>query len=433
MATNKAFWSNVLPSMAAFAFSGLYTIVDGFFIGQNIGDYGIAAVNIAYPITALIQAVGTGIGMAGAIWIAISVGENDEHKKNKFLGNTFVLLALFSLCTTVALTLLYRPLLSFFGAESTIFQYAADYLRIIVWGTAFQLCSVGLLPIIRNLGGAFVAMLAMIAGFISNILGDWYFTSVLQWGTAGAALATVLGQLIALLPCIAFLIYRRKLLQGVDLRLSRGCVGKICATALAPFGSILSPMLVIVVMNKAALAYGGETEVACYAVISYVIAMANLLMQGIGDGVQPLIGRAYGSGEAATLKSLQKKAFALAIFTVAVCILLFFVSTGIVPVIFGASNAVASLYNKVLPYFLAGMLFVPVFKITSCYFYATGKMKLAYMLIYLEPTLIALLAGGALPLLLGIRGVWMAVPATQLLIAATSIVLLSVNRKTMDI
>lgn len=102
MATNKAFWSNVLPSMAAFAFSGLYTIVDGFFIGQNIGDYGIAAVNIAYPITALIQAVGTGIGMAGAIWIAISVGENDEHKKNKFLGNTFVLLALFSLCTTVA-------------------------------------------------------------------------------------------------------------------------------------------------------------------------------------------------------------------------------------------------------------------------------------------------------------------------------------------
>ena len=429
MATNKAFWSNVLPSMAAFAFSGLYTIVDGFFIGQNIGDYGIAAVNIAYPITALIQAIGTGVGMAGAIWIAISVGENNEQKKNKFLGNTFILLALFSLCTTVMLTLLYRPLLSFFGAEGIILQYAADYLRIIVWGAAFQLCSVGLLPIIRNFGGAFVAMVAMIAGFVSNILGDWYFTSVLQWGTAGAAFATVLGQLIALLPCIAFLIRKRKLLQGAVLRLSRSCVRKICTTALAPFGSILSPMLVIIVMNKAAMAYGGENEVACYAVISYVIAMANLLMQGIGDGVQPLIGRAYGSGEATSLNGLQKRAFALGISTAAVCMLAFFASAGIIPTVFGASETVAMQYKEVLPYFLSGLLFVPVFKITSCYLYATGKIKLAYLLIYLEPILIALLAGGALPLLLGIQGVWMAVPITQLLIAAMSIVLLIVNTK----
>lgn len=163
MKTKKAFWSNVLPSMAAFAFSGLYTIVDGFFIGQNIGDYGIAAVNIAYPITAFIQAVGTGIGMGGAIWMAISSRESDNKKKNLYLGNTFVLLAVLSIIVTVILSITYRSLLLFFGAEGTILEYAADYLKIIVLGTIFQLCSVGLVPIIRNLNGSFVAMIAMIS------------------------------------------------------------------------------------------------------------------------------------------------------------------------------------------------------------------------------------------------------------------------------
>lgn len=421
MTTKKAFWSNVLPSMAAFAFSGLYTIVDGFFVGQNIGDYGIAAVNIAYPITALIQAIGTGIGMGGAIWMAISSGESDNKKKNIYLGNTFLLLAIMSVIVTILLTLIYRPLLVLFGADGTILEYAADYLRVIVLGTTFQLCSVGLVPIIRNFDGAFVAMIAMIAGFVSNILGDWLFTTVLQMGTAGAALATVLGQMIALLPCLIFMFQKRSLIRNAVLRPAYQSIRKICVTTLAPFGSILSPMIVIVVMNKAALTYGGELEVACYAVISYVIAMANLLMQGIGDGVQPLLGRAYGSGEKATLEELKKRAYCLAFLTAAICIVGFYISISVVPIIFGASYEVAEMYKKVLPFFLVGLIFIPLIKVTNCYLYATDKIKLSYFLIYLEPITVALLAAIILPAFWGIQGVWMAIPMTQFLLSVISI------------
>lgn len=429
MEIRKAFWKNVLPSMAAFAFSGLYTIVDGFFIGQNIGDYGIAAVNIAYPVTSLIQAAGTGIGMAGAIWIAISSGENNQEKKNRFLGNTFVLLAFSSVFLTLLLSAVYVPLLHFFGAEGIILDYAADYLRIIVLGTAFQLCSVGLLPVIRNFGGAYTAMAAMILGFVSNIAGDWYFTAVLQWGTAGAALATVMGQLISLLPCLLFLLRRRKLFSGANGKLSGNCAGKIASTALAPFGSILSPMIVIIIMNKAALTYGGETEVACYAVISYVAAMANLLLQGIGDGVQPLIGRAYGSRDTASLRSLRAKAYMLSLFTTILCIAALTGARDLIPSVFGASESVSVMYPRVLSFFLLGLLFAPVSKITSCYLYATGNIGTAYLLIYLEPALTALLAGGILPFIWGMQGVWLAVPAAQLFIALVSIMIL-ITRKT---
>lgn len=424
MSIKKQFWRNILPSMAAFAFSGLYTIVDGFFVGQNIGNNGIASVNVAYPIAAFIQAAGTGIGMAGAIWIAISCGEHNEKKKNEYLGNTFLLLILFSIVLTILLSVLYRPLLIAFGARGTIFDYASDYLKIIVLGTAFQLCAVGLLPIIRNFGGAMVAMLAMILGFSSNVIGDWYFTSVLKWGTAGAAGATVLGQMISLIPCILFLIYKRELFRAAKLRFSGKCIKKICLTALAPFGSTISPMLVIIIMNKAALTFGGETEVACYAVISYVIAVAYLLLQGIGDGIQPLIGRYYGSNDFGSLNVLKRMAYAVSVGTTICCIFVFIASRSAVPYLFGASASVSVMYQEVLPYFIIGLLFVSIFKISSCYLYATSKIRLAYTLIYLEPLLVAILAGGVLPRLWQMNGVWMAIPAAQLSVALLSIIFL---------
>ncbi|MBS4785554.1 MAG: hypothetical protein KH009_05525 [Clostridiales bacterium] len=428
MTVKKAFWSNVMPSMAAFVFSGLYTIVDGFFIGQNVGDYGIAAVNIAYPVTAFIQAIGSGIGMGGAIWMTISSGEPDHTRENTYLGNTFTLLAVSSIIVTSLLLAVYHPVLLFFGAEGAILDYASDYLQIIALGTTFQLCSVGLMPVIRNLSGSFVAMTAMIAGFVSNILGDWLFTSVFQMGTAGAALATVMGQLIALLPCLIFLARIRSRVHGAVLRPAWQCIRRICATAVAPFGSILSPMIVIVVMNKAALTYGGELEVACYAVISYIISIATLLMQGIGDGVQPLLSRAYGSEESAALSSLKKRAYGLAFFTCILCIGVFHASTALVPVVFGASPEVALMYREVLPYFLISLLFLPLVKVTGCCLYATNQIRLSYLLIYMEPVTVALLAGGILPLFWGIQGVWIAVPATQILLSAMSGALLLAER-----
>lgn len=88
----RRFIGAVLPSMLAFAFSGLYTIVDGFFIGRNIGDIGLAAVNIAYPLAALVQAVGTGIGMGGAVWISLYRGKGDREREEECLGNTLTTL-----------------------------------------------------------------------------------------------------------------------------------------------------------------------------------------------------------------------------------------------------------------------------------------------------------------------------------------------------
>ena len=214
----KRFFAHVLPAMLAFLFSGLYTIVDGFFIGQNMGDVGLAAINIAFPLASVIQAVGTGIGMGAAVQIAICRGEGDLRRERRLLGNTIALLTVATLVLTAALMGLSRPILILFGAQGQVLTAGLSYIRIIGLGAIFQLLGTGLTPLIRNYGGNFTAMAAMIAGFMTNIILDALFVSAWGMGMAGAALATIIGQGVTSAPCLISLVPRLRGLGKGDCR-----------------------------------------------------------------------------------------------------------------------------------------------------------------------------------------------------------------------
>lgn len=121
----RNFWRNVLPSVIAFAFSGVYSIVDGMFVGQGVGDAGLAAINVAWPVTALVQALGTGLGMAAAVVLSVCIGRRDAAEEHRALGSTAVLLLLAGVLSTALLALLYRPLLPLLGAEGSVLAYTA--------------------------------------------------------------------------------------------------------------------------------------------------------------------------------------------------------------------------------------------------------------------------------------------------------------------
>ncbi len=405
----KEFFKNVLPAMLAFAFSGIYAIVDGWFVGQNIGDTGLAAINIAYPIAALIQAAGSGIGMGGAIQLGICIGEKDEKGQREFMGGTLLLLLAACLVLTGVLSFCGAPLLRLFGAEGEILRLGQEYIQIISWGASCQILSTGLIPLIRNYDGAFLAMAAMVGGCITNVLFDWLFVSVWQYGIAGAAAATLLGQAVTLIPCMAFLLVRKKL-QTAVYRPNR--LAEIGAVALSPFGLTLSPHIALVILNKGALVYGGETAAACYAVISYVICVAQLLLQGIGDGAQPLVSRFFGLREKTSIRTIRRYSYLFSFGVALLCALAMFLLRNRIPPFFGTSEEVGRMIASTLPTFLAGLGFAAFLRVTTSYFYAIRQNRLAYLLIYGEPLL--LLAGVLLlPFIWDLDGVWIAVPAAQ--------------------
>nr|UWI49569.1 MATE family efflux transporter [Clostridioides difficile] len=419
----KQFLKNVLPSMLAFAFSGVYAIVDGWFVGRNIGDAGLAAINIAYPLTALIQAIGTGIGMGGAIQIAICLGRGDEDE-NKYLGNTIFILLLACIISTIILGLTSQSILRIFGAEGEILNHAISYIKIIIYGATFQIIGTGLIPIIRNYNGSLVAMSSMIAGFLTNVVLDWLFVSVYSYGLVGAAIATVIGQMVTLLPCILFLTIKKKLFGFAIFKPIPYFLKKIMEVAVSPFGLTLSPNIVIIILNKGAISYGGAQAAACYAVVSYIICIIQLLLQGIGDGCQPLIGNYYGANNLKSVKEVRKMAYITAFTTSLVCMIAIYLLKDKIPNFFGVSDVVAQSISSVLPIFISGFLFIAFLRITTSFFYAVRKNLLAYILIYGEPLLLTALVALVLPNILGLKGVWISVPLTQACLAVVGFILL---------
>ena len=416
MSNRRMFFQFVIPSVMAFALSGVYTVVDGFFVGNSLGDAGLASITLGFPISAFIQAVGTGIGLSGAIRFTILRGRDRHDEGTECFSSTVFLLALFSVLLSATVLLFLSPLLSILGAEGTSLGLTAEYVEVIALGAAFQVFGTGLVPFIRNLGGAAFAMISMIAGFLTNIVLDYLFVWVYSWGMGGAAWATIIGQAVTMMGAIGFLVKKKIGFSIPSFRKVWGYFGTILKIAVAPFGLTFSPQITTILMNRFLMVYGGEQSVAVYGCIAYIIAIVYLLLQGVGDGSQPLISKYFSEENVPVMKQMRGFAYLTSSVISFICMAVLFFTRRYVGILFGASPETNADVSNYLPLFLAVLLFLSYVRITTAYLYATEKSGMSYVLVYAEPVLIFVLLN-ILPhiSILGLLGVWMTVPLAQLL------------------
>lgn len=344
------FFKFVIPSIIAFALSEIYAIVDGFFVGNTIGDIGLSAINMAYPIVAITQAVGTGIGMGGAVYYSINKAENKDKRAGEFVAASWWLLLAASLLLTIIIYCFANPILSILGMQKEILSYGVEYIQIIALGAVLQVLGTGLVPLMRNYGGSFMAMVAMIGGFVTNIILDFLLVWVWGYGMKGAALVTVIGQGVTALIALGYSVYKKCFFVRVSLNHILSTVGSIFKVGLAPFGLSLTPNISLVIINRFSVQYGGEKAIATYACIGYIICIIYLVLQGVGDGSQPLMSQYYGEKKEEDLREIKKLAYIFAIFLVSVP-------------------------------------FVAVTRVSTAGFYATEKSVLSYILTFIEPVL----------------------------------------------
>lgn len=417
----KKFLKNVIPSMLAFAFSGIYVIIDGIFVGRNTGDIGLAAVNINYPVAALMQAVGTGIGMASGILISIKRGQKKSEEEPQYLGNSLFLLLSSSVVLCLLLLVLYPYILTLLGATGELRMPSTDYLSIIIYGTVFQVLATGFIPLVRNYNGVIKAMLAMIFGLVVNTVLDYLFIELYGWGTAGAAGATVLGQAGTFLLLLPFFFYPKKLCRLHDLIPRKKIIMRLVKLSRSPFGITLIPNVIVIILNKGSLHHGGVVAVSTYAIISYVIYIVQLFLQGVGDGAQPLVSRYYGAGDHNALKNIRYLSYATSFLVGVSSCLALWLSKAQIPLLFGSSRPAAMMYAEVIDYFLIATLFASILRVAISYLYATGRSFYASILIYGEPALLLLLILFVLPPFLSLTGVWLAVPISQAIMTFLSL------------
>ena len=423
MSEMKTFFKYVIPSILSFALSGVYAIVDGFFVGHSVGDLGLSAINVAYPVSAVLQAAGTGIGMGGAVYYSISRAEKKENRAREFTAVTLWLLLLFSVILTLLTFFLNRPILQLLGAEGHLLFLGEEYNRIIALGAGLQILSTGLVPFIRNHGGPLYAMISMVAGFITNVVLDYLFVWVLGRGLTGAALATIIGQGVTLLFALIYF-FREKMLQlkvesGKFASLSKS----IIKVGVSPFGLTMTPNISLIIINRFSIFYGGDQAVAVYACIAYIICIVYLIFQGVGDGSQPIISRYYGEKSLVRLKKIRKLAYGCGILLAAVSSLILYGTRDLIGVLFGSSAEVNARIAEILPIFLISVPFVAVTRVTTASFYATEESILSYILTYIEPVLMLILMFTLPPLFGGQIMIWWSTVIARILAAILALIL----------
>lgn len=424
----KQFATFVIPSMLAFALSGVYAIADGFFVGNANGDSALAAINVAYPMTSLLQGIGSGVGMGGAVGYTISKGQGNRQKSDEFFSLAMLMLLISSLIIIPVYLLSYRSIISFFGAEGVIQEMAEEYIFYITIGAFFQILATGMVPFIRNLGLSIVATASMMTGFVMNIILDWLFVWIFDWGVTGAAVASVLGQAATFIICLCAIIARK---QKFTLHFTEGTGEKVLSilkVGVAPFGLVLSPNISIVLMNKFLSIYGGSFAVTCYAVISYITIIILLLMQGIGDGLQPLFSLYFAKQEVRTVVQLRRMGYIFSFIVIVLTDILLYRFRYSIPLLFGSSPEVVAAVGELMPVFLYGLLFTGISRVTMSYYYATEKSSLSYVLVYGE-LLILFLFQLVLSPVIGINGTWYATPLSQAVISAVAAFLVLAERR----
>lgn len=381
------FFRYVIPSIIAFALSGIYAIVDGYFVGNTIGDVGLSAINIAYPIVAILQALGTGIGMGGAVYYSINMAEKKEKRAEEFIAASWWLLVMVSVLITFVIYFFASGILQLLGAEGVLLKNATDYIKIIAIGAILQILGTGLIPFIRNYGSSFWSMFAMMGGFLTNIVLDFIFVWICGMGMKGAALATIAGQGVTVAIAIIYACCNKKLFVHVALQNVKELCGSIFRVGLAPFGLALTPNISLVFINRFSAVYGGEKAIATYACISYIICIVYLILQGVGDGSQPLMSRYYGEKDAKSLKDIRKMAYIFAVVLAVIGAVIMYISRTKIGILFGASAEVSNEIAKIVPIFLVSLPFVAITRIATAGFYATEKNRLSYILTFIEPVL----------------------------------------------
>ncbi len=286
-----------LPGIIAMTASSLYNMVDSIFIGHGVGAMALSGLTVAKPFMDICAAFGSLVGVGASSLVAIKLGEKDYRSANDVLANVILLNVLLgALVMAVGLYWL-EPILYAFGASDVTVAYARDYMEIILWGNILTHIYYGLNSMLRSIGHPKVAMFSTIVAVVANIILDPIFIFVLDMGVRGAALATVISQVIAVIGQLVIFLNPKEVIyfhRGIW-RLKRDITMRALGIGMAPFLMHLAACFVVIVLNNQLKRYGGDMAIATFGLTNRFMFFFSMIVIGLNQGMQPIVGYNYGA------------------------------------------------------------------------------------------------------------------------------------------
>ncbi|WP_277088442.1 MATE family efflux transporter, partial [Alistipes sp.] len=293
----KLLMQYAVPAIIAMTASSLYNMVDSIFIGHGVGPLAISGLALTFPLMNLAAAFGSLVGVGAATLVSMRLGQRDYGTAQNILGNVVVLNLIIGLAFGFITLLLLDPILYFFGASEATIGYARDYMSIILMGNVITHMYLGLNSVLRASGHPRKSMYATIYTVVINAALDPLFIYGFGWGIRGAAIATVLAQIIALIWQFHILSDKSELLhfrRGIY-RLRRKIVRDILAIGMSPFLMNLAACFIVILINKGLKQYGGDLMIGAYGIVNRLAFFFVMIVMGINQGMQPIAGYNFGA------------------------------------------------------------------------------------------------------------------------------------------
>ena len=410
------------PSMIMMLFMGLYTIVDTVFVARFVDTYALSSINIVCPVINLIVGLGTMLATGGSAVVAKKMGNGDEKEARSNFTLIVAAGAVMGLLITAAGLLFLDEIIRGLGASEVLFPYCRDYLAIQLYFATFNMMQVLYQNLFVTAGKPTLGLtLAVLAG-IANIVFDYIFIVLLRMGIRGAAIGTGIGYLIPTIIGTIFFLTRRSGLYFCRPGMDAYVLLKSCSNGVSEMVSQCSAAVTTFLFNITMMELSGEDGVAAITVIIYSQFLLTTLYIGFSMGTAPVISYNYGSGNAEQLKKTVRICFRF-IAGISIFVFLFSLLGGEnIAKIFAENNRnVFALTKSGFSIFSFSFLFSGFNIFSSALFTALSNGRASAAISFLRTFGLIVFFLLVLPRILGVTGVWLAVPAAEMLTLAVTV------------
>ncbi|MGO2294047.1 MAG: MATE family efflux transporter [Psychroflexus halocasei] len=418
-----------VPASIGILVMSINILVDTIFVGNWIGPIAIAAINVVLPVSFFIAALGMAIGIGGASVISRALGANHKEKALKTFGNQISITLLITL-SAMALSLVFmNTLIPAFGGKGDIFEPAKIYYRIVVIGVPILALTMMGNSVIRAEGKPKFSMIAMIIPSIGNLIMDYLFINVFDWGMMGAAWATTGSYILCLLYIIYFFMSSKSelKLRYQDLGFDANILKEIASLGFVTMARQAVVSLIYLILNNILFKLGGENSVTVYAIISRMLMFALFPVLGVTQGFLPIAGYNYGANKSERVRESINKAI---LYAAGLGLLVFGLIMFFAPEIASVFTQDADILEKTpsaMRWVFAAIPIIALQLIGSAYFQAIGKAKPAFFLTLSRQGFCFIPLILILPKFYGEFGVWISFPLADIL--STIITAFFLNRE----
>ncbi len=420
-----------LPSIAMMIFSSIYGIVDGFFVSNYVGKMAFTAVNLIYPFLIILGSIGFMFGTGGAALISKTMGEKNIKKAKE----TFSLIIFTSVVLGIILSILgiiFLPqIASLLGAEGEVLTDCILYGKIILISLPFYILQYEFQCLFSTAGKPKFGLIVTVISGISNIIFDYLLVVVFSLGLFGAAIATMISQVVGgVIPLIYFFSKNKSLLHFVKFKFDIKSLLKVCSNGSSEFLSNVSSSLISILYNLQLLKYAGENGVAAYGVLMYVSMIFQAIFIGYSIGVSPIVGYHYGAKNTSELKNVFTKSM-IVIFITAIIMFICgeLLSEPISRIFVNYDDELLQITKNAFRIFSFSFLLSGMSIYGSSFFTSLNNGLISALISFLRTVVFQASAVMILPIFLKLNGIWLSIVVAELMSFIITFTFLIMKRK----